>query len=128
MSITIDKKINFENKEVKNKNQQFPRLPEELHLPALPFIAILVGSSGAGKTTTAHNLIDKYQNNGKVKAFDRICLFSPTGAPDEDTGMTADPRLSNPALGITDMHDRYSDETLENIIGEQKEKIVDYKE
>ena len=121
--INVDKVINFKNSEIKNKNQQFPIMPPEL--PALPFNLILVGSSGAGKTTTLCNLLAAYQQQN---AFDRIALFSPTGVPDEDTGLTADPRLSDPNLGITDMFEKYSDDDLENIINEQKELIVEYKE
>jgi hypothetical protein len=128
MSISIGKIVNWKNDEVKNKNQQFPKLPEDLHLPELPFIALLIGNSGAGKTTTAHNLLKRYQSNGKVKAFDRIVLFSPTGTPDQTTGLTADPRLSNPELDITDMYDTYTDDTLEDIMEEQKDKIVEFKD
>jgi len=123
MSISVSKSINWKNEEVKNRNQQFPKMPEDL--PQLPFIACLIGSSGAGKTTTSHNLIAKYQEND---AFDRVCLFSPTGTPDEETGLIADPRLTNSKLRITDMYDKYSDDTLEQIMSEQKEKIVEYKE
>ena len=80
MTINVIKKIQFPNKEIKNVNQIFPKMPVEL--PQLPFIAVLIGSSGTGKTTTACNLIEKYQQHN---AFDRICLFSPTGTPDETT-------------------------------------------
>ena len=128
MSITIEKIVNWKNNEVKNRNQQFPKMPEDLHLPELPFIALLIGNSGAGKTTTAHNLLQRYQSNGKVKAFDRIVCFSPTAAPDPSTGITPDPRLSNPELGITDMFDTYDDDTLEDIMEQQKEKITEFKD
>ena len=123
MTINVIKKIKFPNNEIKNVNQVFPKMP--IDLPQLPFIAVLIGSSGAGKTTTACNLIQKYQDNN---AFDRIALFSPTGTPDEQTGLTADPRLSNPNLGISDMFPSYRDQDLEQIMEEQKEKIMERKQ
>jgi len=122
--INVTKKVDFPNTLIRNKNQCFPKMPAESSLPQLPFICLSIGSSGAGKTTTALNLLKRYQDND---AFDRIALFSPTGCPDEHTGLAADSRYLDPMYRITDLHPEYTDETLEELMGEQREKIAEFK-
>jgi len=121
MSIKIDKKIDFKNDEIKNRNQIFPKVDEDL--PALPFICALIGSSGQGKSTTCINLLQKYVNDN---AFDKVVLFSPTSVPDERTGLTADDRFFQ--LPITEMYSQYSDDVLEDVIERQKQEIKIYKD
>lgn len=121
MSIKIDKKIDFKNEEIKNRNQTFPKVSEDL--PSLPFIAALIGSSGQGKSTTCINFLQKYIDEN---AFDRIALFSPTSVPDEQTGLTADDRFFQ--LPVTEMFSSYSDEDLEDLIDTQKREIKEYKD
>jgi len=121
MSIRVVKQIDFKNEDIKNKNQIFPKVSE--HLIQLPFIALLIGSSGQGKTTTCLNFIKKYIDEN---AFDRIALFSPTSVPDERTGISADPRFLQ--LPITDMYADYTDDDLIDLMERQKDEIKEYKE
>ena len=123
--IAKTKKVHFPNHNISNKNQVFPKMPAEAHLPALPFICLSIGSSGAGKTTTALNLLKRYQDNG---AFDRISLFSPTGVPDTSTGIAADSRYLSPDYRITDYIPEYSDDLLEEIMDQQREKIAEFRD
>ena len=123
--ISKTRTVNFPNANIRNKNQIFPKMPPEAYLPALPFICLSIGSSGAGKTTTALNLLKRYQDNN---AFDRITLFSPTGVPDEKTGIAADSRYLDPDYRIEDYLPEYSDDLLEEVIDQQREKIAEYHE
>lgn len=120
-SIKVDKKINFQNEEIPNKNQIFPKVRQEL--PQLPFIACLIGSSGQGKSTTCINLIKKYVDDN---AFDKMVLFSPTSVPDEKTGLSSDDRFLQ--LPLTEMYPTYSDDILEDFLERQKEEIKEFKD
>lgn len=121
MNIRVSKKIDFKNEDIKNHNQIFPKVSE--HLVQLPFIALLIGSSGQGKTTTCLNFIRKYVDEN---AFDRIALWSPTSVPDERTQISADPRFLQ--LPLTNMYSEYADEDLVELMELQKDEIKEYKD
>ena len=51
-------------------------------LPRVPFLAGIIGSRGAGKTTAMINLIRAYQRPGVAPAWDHLIIFSPTAKKD----------------------------------------------
>jgi len=51
-------------------------------LPKVPFLAGIIGSRGAGKTTAMINLIRSYQRPGIAPAWDHLIIFSPTAKKD----------------------------------------------
>lgn len=56
-----------------------PKMATDGVLPKLHFSALLIGSSGSGKSVLAYNLINKFYKD----FFDMIILISPTGKTDD---------------------------------------------
>jgi hypothetical protein len=89
------------------------QIPQGLFKPHMT--AMISGKTGSGKSTALIRMLKAYCDAG---VFQKVVLISPTAAYDMKYKM----------LPLTDVHEDYSDELLNQIMEEQKEDLDEYQQ
>ena len=101
------------NETIKDGSDDKRRVPVGLFKPHMTWM--ISGKTGSGKSTALIRMLKAYCDSG---VFQKVILISPTAAYDAKYKM----------LPLTDVYEDYSDKLLNDIMEEQKQDMVDYKQ
>lgn len=101
------------------KVKEHERREAPFSMPRPPFMAGFFGSRGAGKTTCMLQLVRMYD---RVRAFDRIVIFTPTHSKDPKFEAFID---SNPHAKV-ELVENYSDARFSMLISEMEKDLEDF--
>ena len=101
------------NETIKDGSDDKRSIPDGLFKPHMTWM--ISGKTGSGKSTALIRMLKAYCDAG---VFQKVVLISPTAAYDMKYKM----------LPLTDVHEDYSDELLNQIMEEQKEDLDEYQQ
>jgi hypothetical protein len=93
------------------------------HLPQGFFSLLSCGNSGSGKTNATLNLIQKLKPH-----YNRYILISPTGCYDVERGRRPEPKYNKLKIDFDEEHSNYHRGLISEIIGRQRQCLIDYEE
>ena len=101
------------NETIKDGSDDKRSIPDGLFKPHMTWM--ISGKTGSGKSTALIRMLKAYCDAG---VFQKVILISPTAAYDAKYKM----------LPLSEVHEEYSDDLLNQIIDEQKDDIEKYKQ
>jgi hypothetical protein len=110
---------NIKNNEINVKNAYNYAQPLN-GMPSLPLLALVVASSGCGKTTTVLNMLTHYK-----PCFEHIILISPTGTVDPESHVRLEPKYSS--MHIDEEYNSFNADILEKIKKDQLDRLDNFR-
>ena len=101
------------NETIKDGSEDKRSIPDGLFKPHMTWM--ISGKTGSGKSTALIRMLKAYCDAG---VFQKVILISPTAAYDAKYKM----------LPLSEVHEEYSDDLLNQIMDEQKDDIEKYKQ
>ena len=98
---------------IKDGSDDKRTIPPGMFKPHMTWM--ISGKTGSGKSTALIRMLKAYCDSG---VFQKVVLISPTASQDPKYKM----------LPLTEVHEHYSDQLLDDIMDDQKQDIEDYKQ